>query len=276
MISFFRERPLRMVWTLEKGGKTSAIVGTSHFFPYSYRRAFAGLMRGARAVLFEGPLDGESMDAIARYGMDGGETPSVLKALHAETVERINSRLAKAVGQITGQTTGLGMMRPSRVRFLDLYADGVRPWMALFATWSAFLRTQGWNNSMDLEAYTIARKLGKDVRFLESIDEQLAALDDIPFDRIIAFLNAFEEWGGYAERHLKLLVEGAYDEMITSTTIFPSRCHSIVDDRDPVFFERMKPFFEEGAAVAFVGTTHVRGLSRMFEDEGYLVRQEKS
>ena len=45
---------------------------------------------------------------------------------------------------------------------------------------------------------------------------------------------------------------------------------------DPVFFERMKPFIDQGNAVVFVGTTHVRGLVPMFEDEGYLISQVKS
>ena len=275
MISFFREKPLRMFWRIEKDGKVSSIVGTAHFFPYSYRKAFTRLMRNASAVLFEGPLDRESMATIARYGMEGEGTPSVLKAHNSEVVERINRRLSKAVEQPAGAATGLAMIRPLSPRFLDRYADGVRPWMALFATWSAFLRTKGWRNSMDLEAFTIAARLRKKVRFLETIDEQLAALDEIPFDRIVAFLNAFEEWDSYAERHLDLLVDGRYDEMISSTTMFPSRCQSIIDDRDPVLFGRMKSFVEEGTAVAFVGTAHVRGLGRMFEAEGYRMRQEE-
>ena len=65
-------------------------------------------------------------------------------------------------------------------------------------------------------------------------------------------------------------------EMVSTTTIFPTRCKSILDDRDPVFFERMKPFMDRGSAVAFVGTTHVGGLAGMFEGEGYLIRREKS
>jgi hypothetical protein len=274
MISFFREKPLRMLWRIEKDAKLSSIVGTAHFFPHSYRKAFTRLMRDASAVLFEGPLDRESMAVVARYGMEGEGAPSVLKALNPEVVKKINRRLSKAVEEPAGPATGLRMIRLSSPRFLDLYADGVRPWMALFATWSAFLRTKGWKNSMDLEAYTIATRLRKNVRFLETIDEQLAALDEIPFDRIVAFLNAFEEWDRYAERHLKLLVDGRYDEMISSTTMFPSRCQSIVDDRDPVLFDRMKQFVDEGRALAFVGTTHVMGITRMFETEGYRVKQE--
>lgn len=275
MISFFREKPLRMVWRLEKDGKTSAIVGASHFFPYSYRKTYTSLMRDARAVLFEGPLDKESMETIAQYGMEGLDTPSVLKALDPGVARLINRRLAKVVEQPAATSTSLAMIRQSNSSFLDVYADETRPWMALFATWSAYLRTKGWKNSMDMEAYAVATRLGKKVCFMETIEEQLAALDGIPFDRIVTFLNAFDQWDTYSERFLKLYLEGRYDEMVSTSTIFPTRCESILDDRDPVFFERMKPFIDQGDAFVFVGTTHVRGLAPMFEDEGYLVRQVK-
>jgi len=276
VIFFFREKPLRMVWRLEKDGKTSAIVGASHFFPYSYRKTYTSLMRDAKSVLFEGPLDKESMEAIARYGMEGHDTPSVLKELDPEVARKINRRLAKAVEQPGATSTGLAMIRQSNSSFLDVYADEVRPWMALFATWSAYLRTKGWRNSMDMEAYAVATRLRKNVCFMETIDEQLSALDGIPFERIVAFLNAFDQWDTYSERFLKLYLEGRYDEMVSTTMMFPTRCESILDDRDPVFFERMKPFIDQGNAVVFVGTTHVRGLAPMFQDEGYLISQVKS
>jgi TraB/PrgY/gumN family len=276
VISLFREKPLRMVWTIERDGKTSAIVGASHFFRYSYRKTFTELMRNASAVLFEGPLDRESMETIARHGMEGHDTPSVLKALDPEAARKINRLLAKALEHPAATSTGLAMVRSSNSNFLDVYADEVRPWMALFATWSAYLRTKGWKNSMDMEAYAVAARLGKNVCFMETIEEQLAALDGIPFDRIVAFLNAFDRWDAYSERFLKLYLEGRYDEMVSTTMMFPTRCESILDDRDPVFFARMKPFVEQGNAVAFVGTTHVRGLAPMFEDAGYLVSQVKS
>ena len=129
---------------------------------------------------------------------------------------------------------------------------------------------------MDMEAYSLAMRLHKNICFMETIEEQLAALDGIPFERIVAFLNAFDQWDAYSERFLGLYLDGRYDEMVSTTTIFPTRCESILDDRDPVFFERMKPFIDRGSAVAFVGTTHVRGLAGMFEGEGYLIRRERS
>jgi pheromone shutdown protein TraB len=57
---------------------------------------------------------------------------------------------------------------------------------------------------------------------------------------------------------------------------FPTRCESIIAKRDPIFFKRMKVFFEKGKAVAFVGVGHIPGIRKLFLDEGYRVIQEGS
>ena len=61
---------------------------------------------------------------------------------------------------------------------MEANARNVRPWMALFAAWTAFLN---WSHSMDMEAFQIAGKLGKRIEYLETIADQLATLDGIPF-----------------------------------------------------------------------------------------------
>jgi hypothetical protein len=38
----------------------------------------------------------------------------------------------------------------------------------------------------------------------------------------------------------------------------------------------MKPFFEEGRAVAFVGVGHIPGIQKLFLDEGYQIIQEEA
>ena len=57
---------------------------------------------------------------------------------------------------------------------------------------------------------------------------------------------------------------------------FPTRCDSIIANRDPIFFKRMKSFFDEGKTAAFVGVAHLPGISKLFLNEGYRVSQEES
>jgi hypothetical protein len=57
---------------------------------------------------------------------------------------------------------------------------------------------------------------------------------------------------------------------------FPTRCESILTKRDPIFFERIKTFFEEGKTTAFVGVAHIPGIRKRFLDEGYKAIQEEA
>jgi hypothetical protein len=158
---------------------------------------------------------------------------------------------------------------------LSLAIEGLRPWMAFFKLWSQFLVKRGWKYSVDLEALAVARELGKKIVFLETIEEQLAALDGIPFEKIVDYFNNFRNWGRFSQHHRKQYLKGSLDGLLNIITEFPTRCASIIDHRDPVFFERMKPYVEAGEAAVFVGTTHIRGIIKMLEEDGFKVSQSR-
>jgi uncharacterized protein YbaP (TraB family) len=145
--------------------------------------------------------------------------------------------------------------------------------MAFLTIWSTLLN---WEHSMDMEAFAIAQKLGKKIRFLETIEDQLAALDGMPFERIVNYLNHAEKWKIHKDLFLKAFLKGEVEKFVSLTGEFPTRCDSIIQKRDPIFFKRMKPFFDGGKAVTFVGVGHIPGIIQMFQDEGYNVRQETS
>jgi uncharacterized protein YbaP (TraB family) len=145
--------------------------------------------------------------------------------------------------------------------------------MAFFTIWSAFLN---WKHSMDVEAFHIAQKLGKKIQYLETIEDQLEALDGIPFDRIVNYLNHIEHWKAHKEVFFKAFLEGDLQKFLSMTGEFPTRCDSIFAKRNPIFFKRMKTFFEKGKTAAFVGVAHIPGIQKMFLDEGCQVTQEES
>ena len=128
---------------------------------------------------------------------------------------------------------------------------------------------------MDVEAFHIAQKLGKKIDYLETIEDQLAALDGIPFERIVNYLNHIGSWGVHKEVFTKAFLEGDIQQFFSMTGEFPTRCESILTNRDPIFFARIKKFFQEGMTTAFVGVAHIPGIRKMFLDEGYRVIQEE-
>jgi uncharacterized protein YbaP (TraB family) len=270
---WWKEKRLRTVWKIEKGQKVSFLVGTAHFTPYRFRKALTKLIQNADTILFEGPLDQESMAKVVQYGHQGENSPSLCEALDPTAIKEINRQLGARLNTSTTAGTYLDLLHPATPDFLSVYTQGVRPWMAFFTVWSALL---SWKYSMDVEAFHIAHSLGKKIQFLETIEDQLAALDGIPFERIVNYLNHIESWKKYRELFLKSFVAGELDKFASMTGEFPTRCESILTKRDPIFFERIKKFFEEGKTTAFVGVAHIPGIRKRFLDEGYQVIQEEA
>ena len=274
-MSFFwwKEKRLRTVWRVEKGQKVSFLVGTAHFTPYRFRRALTKLIQNADTILFEGPLDQESMAQVVQYGRQGENTLSVYEALDPRAIKELNKQLGTRINPPTTAGTYLELIYSKASNYLETYTAGVRPWMAFFTVWSAFL---DWKYSMDVEAFHIAQKLGKKIQFLETIEDQLAALDGIPFERLVRYLNNVKNWKAHREMFLRAFLEGDLEKFLSMTGEFPTRCESIISKRDPLFFRGMKAFFNDGKTAAFVGVGHIPGIVQMFLDEGYQVTQEGS
>jgi len=270
---WWKEKRLRTVWRVEKGQKVSFLVGTAHFTPYRFRRALTKLIQNADTILFEGPLDQESMAQVVQYGRQGENTPSVYEALDPRAIKELNKQLGTRLNPSTTAGTYLELIHSKASNYLETYTAGVRPWMAFFTVWSAFL---DWKYSMDVEAFHIAQKLGKKIQFLETIEDQLAALDGIPFERLIRYLNSVKNWKAHKEMFLRAFLEGDLEKFLSMTGEFPTRCESILTRRDPLFFKRIKTFIEEGKTAAFVGVAHIPGILKMFLDESYQVTQEGS
>jgi hypothetical protein len=203
------------------------------------------------------------MAAVARYGARGEDTPSLYEALDPAVIREINRQLADRSGQATMAGSFLDLISVKTSGFLEQHARGVRPWMAFFATWSAFLN---WKHSMDVEAFHID---------LETIEDQLEALDGIPFERIVNYFTRFQYWSAHRERFSKIFLEGRLQNYLSVMGEFPTRCESIIGKRDPIFFQGIKTFFEKGRTTAFVGVGHIPGIRKMFLDEGYRVIQEE-
>jgi len=274
-VNFFwwKGKPLRTVWRVEKDEHTSFLVGTAHFSPYSFKKALIKLIQRVHTVLFEGPLDQESMAKVVQYGRQGENTPSLYKALDPAAIKEINRQLGTQSSPSTTAGSYLELIHPTASDFLERLTQGVRPWMAFFAIWSAFLN---WKHSMDVEAFHIAQKLGKKIQYLETIEDQLTALDGIPFERIVNYLNHVKHWRVHKEVFMKAFLEGDLQKFLSMTGEFPTRCDSILAKRNPIFFKRLKTFFEEEKTTAFVGVAHIPEIRKMFLDEGYQVIQEES
>ncbi|MDI6756250.1 MAG: TraB/GumN family protein, partial [Thermodesulfobacteriota bacterium] len=65
---FFSVKELKTIWKVERDGKEGYLSGTAHFFPYSLKKSLLHYIRKAKVVLFEGPLDDQSMNQVIKNG----------------------------------------------------------------------------------------------------------------------------------------------------------------------------------------------------------------
>ena len=148
-----------------------------------------------------------------------------------------------------------------------------RHWYAFFSLWTAFLERQGWRDSVDLEAWHLARDMGKTVLGMETMEEQLHSLEVVPVPRVLDFFRHCGQWRSYMKRNIYHYLRGELEPMMGTSTEFPTRTQQVIDFRDQRFRERMRPFIEKGGVAVFVGAAHMLRLRRMLTEDGFTVRQ---
>lgn len=267
---FMLEKKLKMVWEVMKGDRKSYLIGAAHFFPYSFKRSLTQYIKKADRVLLEGPLDENSMSKVVEHGLTGDMDLSLGNAIDDRIIKEIN-KLEYAVTTPSFYGTYVATFGQSLDKSLFGIVKGQKPWMAFFNIWFYYREKKGWKYKMDIDTLKVAERLGKEIHFLESIDEQLEALNGIPLERVVNFLTKIEEWDGYAKRYTKHYLGGDLEGLLSGAKDFPTFCDSIIDKRDPVLCKRMKPFLEKGKTLAVVGITHIRGIKKMLLGEGFSI-----
>lgn len=267
-----RQKRFAMLWEIEKQGRRSWIGGTAHFFCYSFENSFRKLFAQVDTVIFEGPLDQASMDEVAAIGRSpAAGSPRLIDHLQEEEIRQLERVVCGPKGA-WAKLLGLQAANPPDVLF---FLGRTRPWMAFFSLWTSFLGRHGWNQSVDLEAWRLAHAMGKTVRTMETIAEQVETLESIPIPRIVNFFRQCRQWPRYIQRNAKAYLKGDIDAMSGTTTEFPTRTELVIGRRDANFLAGMQPFIEQGRCVVFVGTAHMINLRRMLGDAGFTVRRSR-
>lgn len=260
-----------MAWQVEKRGRCSRLVGTTHFFPYHFRSTLERLIGPARAVLLEGPLDEHSMRRIVNAGSETVHV-SLYHALDAGTRLRVCRNLGVAAPPLDAHVLYRELFFGRPDQWLEAELRGLKPWMAFFGLWARYREREGGNYSLDLDAQRVAAGLRKDLHHLETVDEQIAALDAIPLERMVQFL-ARVDWPEYYADYVRRYLDGDLDGLMSAARVFPTFCDGVIDSRDPVLAERMAPALERGDACVFIGVTHCPGVLSRLRREGFEIRR---
>ncbi len=260
-----------MIWEVEKDAFRSNLVGTAHFFPHSFKTSLTRCLENARIVMFEGPLDPENMAKVVNSGVEHESGYHLFDDLDRKTIDKITRELApKCRGRETFMVLNFRKFRVENPLY-DM-VKGMKPWLAFFTIWSNFLKKNGWKYSVDLEAYTIAEALGKQIDFLETIEDQIGVLESLTRELIVAFLNRVDQWHELARGYADCYLAGDLAKLKSTGLRFPSRHRSVINHRDRIFYKKMLGHFETGDAVAFVGAPHVRGVSKLLSEAGFQIK----
>ena len=129
------EKELEMIWQVVKNHKRSYLVGTAHFFPYSFKTSLQGRLKNADAVMFEGPLDPDNMARVVNRGIDHQSSYHIFDDLDRQSIARITRELEP---QCRGRNAFFVLnLRKFKVEN-PLYemVRGMKPWLAFFTIWS--------------------------------------------------------------------------------------------------------------------------------------------
>ena len=106
---------------------------------------------------------------------------------------------------------------------------------------------------------------------MESVEEQVAVLEGLSYDRIVEFLRRVDRWDEYRKEYVRRYLSGDLENIRTTATGFPTRHRSVIDRRDEAFYERMRPYLDEGGAVVCVGVPHVPGICSLLQTNGFQI-----
>ncbi len=260
-----------MIWEVVKSHQRSYLVGTAHFFPYSFKTSLQDCLKNVDVVMFEGPLDPDNMARVVNHGFDHQSSYHIFDDLDQQSISKITRKLEP---RCRGRNSFFILdLRKFKVQN-PLYemVRGMKPWLAFFTIWSNYLKKNGWKYSVDLEGYGLAEGLGKHIAFLETIEEQINVLENLDRDRILDFLKCVDQWHEWAQDYVRAYLAADLKSMKSKGLRFPSRHHTVIDHRDNIFYERMLEYFEQGNAVAFVGAPHVPGVSKLLHKAGYRLK----
>ncbi|HSD41359.1 MAG TPA: TraB/GumN family protein [Burkholderiales bacterium] len=268
------ERELRTAWRIARGGRASYLAGAARFFPYRFRRSIARYLARVDRLVLEGPLDDEAMRGVVARGATEGSARGLAELLDPATILRINAALGMRDSMLGLQLVAQAFLggKPGEAVCVDI--EGLRPWMAFYRIWTQYLGRHGFTHRIELDALRAAEAAGRPVHYLETIEEQVAALEGIPAARFVAFMRD-ADWDEHRRALVRNYLRGALDAIEERARDFPAYCESVVHKRNPTLYARMRPHLEAGGAFIMIGIVNCPGIVAAARADGHEVSAER-
>lgn len=268
------------MWQVESKTATVTLVGSIHvgkpdFFPLPepFEKAFAGASALAVEVDVEDP---QVMQKSATLMMQKGLLPGE-ETLQSRLEPAVYARLTEHAEKSGTNLAMYGKFRPGIVAMVLVMEEYQR---------------QGFDPNLGIDKHFLdaARKDGKEIRQLETIEDQLDLffkiddqLDDILLTEI---LDQMEDVAGMTDEMIALWKSGDVDgldrflqENMGEGPEMEAFYREILDDRNVAMAANIDTWLQEDTDVyVVVGAGHFggdQGLVKLLEDKGHKVRQAK-
>lgn len=257
--------PQPALWTASDADTTVYVFGSLHVLPENLDWTSPDLeaaLDEANAVYFETdvePAPASLSTLVSRLGL---YAPPERLSDHLSTDER--QGVARAAGEAA----------------MSMYAlEAMRPWLAAVSISQAMIERTGLRSDLGVERvlHARARGSGKDIRRLESLEEQLRALSDLPEKVQIRFLldgvsrleaetalldELVEAWSrGETNRIAEIMFESEARDI-------PEVHQSLIAARNVRWANQLKATAdkEDGAILVVVGAGHLVGEDSLLSD----------
>lgn len=257
-----------LLWRIEKPGqKSSWLFGTMHMIckeDYVWTPAMEEALEQSQTVCFEMDMDDPAVLMQVAMGLIDKSGKKLRDHFTPEQYARLEQYVTDS---LQGNLAMFEQMKPFALQALFITKGGIC---------DSFL-------SYESEIMSRAQQDEKEIAGLETPDQQLAVINNIPTDSVVAAImnmveNAGQNWGEYREMsafYREQDLEGLH-RMIRNTRSMDGIMNIFIDDRNRQWISTMGKMMETDAIFFAVGAGHLggeNGVISLLRQEGYTVTQ---
>lgn len=264
-----------MLWRVQSGGKSLYILGSVHMLPesaYPLDPAIEKAFDESEKIVFELNLDSVAnmsgaMSLLKRGTYENGRT--LEKSISKETFGLVKEHLKES---------GIPLAMVSRFE----------PWMVAMLLTATDMRGSGYSDAHGIDMYfhDKARKTGKEVKGLETLDFQVDLFDNLPEDAQEAFLKQTLEMSSAGDQGMLDSMVAAWKvgdvaalEKIAGASMADTSAlnQNLLQKRNHNWIPEIEKFLGSNSKhLVIVGALHLVGESGVIEllrKKGYSVEQ---
>jgi uncharacterized protein YbaP (TraB family) len=196
----------------------------------------------------------------------------------------------QSLRKLVGEPTWGELVAALKAQIPEPVLDRLKPWMPAMIVGLtrmgealAELKPGAGEQRMDVEVIAQATQAGKELHYLETVNEQIAVFEAIPFEEQVRELRHSLSPDSAGEGRALLEAFASGDESALEGTLFmeggsmqesPGFYGELLDRRNERWLPKLLPELDKGGAFIAVGAAHLlgkHGLLRTLRDRGYRV-----